>query len=98
MTKLLPVSLVLIALAPAVASAQTPTVPTTPVTPKPEPAKGKATLSVEGGLATKKSHFYAPAQEVVVRGVVKPYVPNEVLTLYAIRGKKSSKTVRRHVG
>ena len=33
-----------------------------------------------------------------MRGVVKPYVPNEVLTLYAIRGKKSSKTVRRHVG
>jgi lipoprotein-anchoring transpeptidase ErfK/SrfK len=29
---------------------------------------------------------------------VKPYVPNEVLTLYAIRGKKASKKVRRHVG
>ena len=76
MTKLLRVSLVLIALAPAVAHAQIPTVPTTPTTPvEPKPAKGKATLSIEGGLATKKTHFYAPSQEVVVRGVVKPYVP-----------------------
>ena len=33
-----------------------------------------------------------------MRGVVKPYVPNEALTLYAIRGKNASKTVRRHVG
>jgi hypothetical protein len=101
MTKLLPVALVLTALAPAVAQAQTPTTPTTPTAPvdqTPDRAKGKATLSVEGGLTTKNAHWFAPAQEVVVRGVVKPYVPNEVLTLYAIRGKKSSKTVRRHVG
>ena len=74
----------------------TPTTPTTPTPPQRAP--GKATLAEDGGMATKKSHFFAPSQEVVVRGVVKPYVPNEVLTLYAIRGKKSSKTVRRHVG
>jgi len=101
MRKLLPVSLVLIALAPAVADAQTPTTPTTPnvpVDPKPDRASGKATLSVDGGVATKRTRYFAPSQEVVVRGVVKPYVPNEVLTLYAIRGKKASKTVRRHVG
>jgi hypothetical protein len=101
MKTLLPVSLVLAALAPAVAQAQTPTTPTTPtkpVTPKPDRAGGKATLSVDGGVATKRTRYFAPAQEVVVRGVVKPYVPNEVLTLYAIRGKKASKTVRRHVG
>ena len=36
--------------------------------------------------------------QVVVRGVVKPYVKGEVLTLYAIRGKKASKKVRRAVG
>ena len=33
-----------------------------------------------------------------MRGVVKPYVQGEVLTLYAIRGKKASKQVRRSVG
>jgi lipoprotein-anchoring transpeptidase ErfK/SrfK len=101
MKTLLPVSLVLAALAPAVAQAQTPTTPTTPttpVTPKPDRAGGKATLSVDGGVATKRTRYFAPSQEVVVRGVVKPYVPNQVLTLYAIRGKKASKTIRRQVG
>jgi L,D-transpeptidase catalytic domain/Putative peptidoglycan binding domain len=86
--RLLPVPLVVLALAP-VAEAQT---------PDPEPAAGKASLSVHGGLATKKARYFAPSQEVVVRGVVKPGVRGEVLTLYAIRGKKASKQVRRKVG
>jgi hypothetical protein len=85
------VPLVVLALAPA-AQAQT-----APVTPEPEPAAGKASLSVHGGRATKKARYFAPSQEVVVRGVVKPAVPGEVLTLYAIRGKKASKQVRRKV-
>ena len=91
---LLPIPLALAALAPA-AQAQT---TTTPVEPEPEPVAGKASLSVHGGLATKKTRFFAPSQEVVVRGVVKPYVPGEVLTLYAIRRGKASKQVRREVG
>jgi peptidoglycan hydrolase-like protein with peptidoglycan-binding domain len=91
---LLPIPLVLLALAPA-AAAQTATTPTTPVTPPPE---GKASLSVEGGTATSRTRYFAPSQEVVVRGVVKPAVRGEVLTLYAIRGKKASKQVRRTVG
>jgi hypothetical protein len=94
---LLSIPLVVIALAPA-AQAQTPTTPTTPVTPKLEPAPGKASLSVKDGLATMKARYFAPFQEVVVRGVVKPYVQGEVLTLYAIRRGKSSKQVRRTVG
>jgi hypothetical protein len=96
---LLPVPLVLLALAPAAQAqtATTPTTPTTPVTPKPHPATGKATLSVHGGLATKKRSYFAPSQEVVVRGVVKPGVRGEVLTLYAIRRGKASKQVRRKV-
>ena len=94
---LLPIPLVMLALAP-MAYAQTPTTPTTPITPSPEPAAGKATLGVKGGLATKKARYFAPSQEVVVRGVVKPYVRGEMLTLYAIRGKKASKQVRRKVG
>jgi hypothetical protein len=89
---LLPIPLALAALAPA-AQAQT---ITTPVEPK--PAAGKASLSVHGGLATKKTRFFAPSQEVVVRGVVKPYVPGEVLTLYAVRRGEASKQVRREVG
>jgi hypothetical protein len=101
MKKLLPLALALLAIAPAAAHAQAhtdPNMPAPPVDPKPERADGKATLAVEGGVATKRTRYFAPSQEVVVRGVVKPYVPNEVLTLYAIRGKKASKTVRRHVG
>jgi L,D-transpeptidase catalytic domain/Putative peptidoglycan binding domain len=89
--RLLPVPLALLALAPA-AQAQT-----APVGPEPEPAAGKASLSVDGGLATKKARYFAPFQEVLVRGVVKPAVRGEVLTLYAIRGKKASKQVRRKV-
>jgi hypothetical protein len=97
--QLLPIPLVLLALAPAAqAQTQTPTTPTTPVTPKPQPVAGKASLSVEGGLATKKTRYFAPSQQVVVRGVVKPHVRGEVLTLYAIRHGKASKTVRRSVG
>jgi hypothetical protein len=94
---LLPIPLVMLALAP-MAHAQTATTPTTPVPPPPEPAAGKATLSVGGGLATKKARYFAPSQEVVVSGVVKPYVRGEVLTLYAIRRGKASKQVRRTVG
>ena len=54
-------------------------------------------MSVQGGLATKKARYYAPAQEVVVRGVVKPAVRGEVVTLYALRHGKASKQVRRKV-
>jgi Putative peptidoglycan binding domain len=93
---LLPMPLVLLALAPA-AQAQTPTTSTTPVTSESGPAAGKATLSVRGGLATRKTRYYAPSQEVVVRGRVKPYVRGQVLTLYAIRRGKASKEVRREV-
>src|SRR5215208_6010767 len=94
---LLPIPLVVLALTPT-AQAQTPITPTTPVTPPPGPAAGKATLSVEGGLATRKARYFAPSQEVVVRGRVKPYVRGQVLTLHAIRRGKASKKVRRAVG
>ena len=84
---LLPMALVLLALAPT-AQAQTPA-------PEPQPVAGAATFSIKGGLATKKTRYFAPSQEVVVRGVVKPYAPGQVLTLYAIRRGKASKQVRR---
>lgn len=62
------------------------------------PAVSSASVKVSGGLATAKMRYYAPSQEVVVRGRVTPAVEGEVLTLYAVRGKKASKTVRRRVG
>ena len=61
------------------------------------PAPGKATYKLHSGLATSKMHYFAPQQEVVVRGRVKVAVKGEVLTLYAIRGHKASKSVRRRV-
>ena len=65
--------------------------------PAPVPVAGVAKYKLHGGLATSKMRYYAPQQEVVVRGRVTPAVPGEVLTLYAIRGEKASKTVRRKV-
>jgi hypothetical protein len=81
----------LFAAAPALA--QTPPAPPPPA----PPAAGKATYKLHSGLATSKARYLAPQQEVVVRGRVKPAVPGEVLTLYAIRGDKASKSVRRKV-
>ena len=59
---------------------------------------GSATYRLSGGLATSKMRYFAPSQQVVVRGRVKPAVPGEVLTLYAVRGKKATKKIRRKVG
>jgi L,D-transpeptidase catalytic domain/Putative peptidoglycan binding domain len=90
--RLLPLTLVvLLLLSAAPAAAQTPAQPVTPL-------PGEASYKVSGGLATSKMRYFAPSQQVVVRGRVKPAVEGEVLTLYALRGGKPSKTVRRKVG
>jgi len=88
----------LLALSIAVAASLTagPALAQTP-TPAPAPAPGKATYGLRGGLVTKKMRYYAPAQQVVLRGRLKSALPGEVVTLYAIRGSKASKTVRRKV-
>jgi hypothetical protein len=92
-----PIALVLLALGPAVAQAQTP-----PPTPAPEqvpvPAAGKASISVRGGLATRKMRYLAPAQEITVRGQVRPFVQGEIVTLYALRRGRVTKKLRRAVG
>jgi peptidoglycan hydrolase-like protein with peptidoglycan-binding domain len=62
-----------------------------------EPAAGAAGYELAGGLATKKVRYYAPAQQVVMRGRVTPAVPGEILTLYAIRRGKATKKIRRRV-
>jgi lipoprotein-anchoring transpeptidase ErfK/SrfK len=59
---------------------------------------GKASFEIEGGFATTKVRYVAPQQQVTVRGRVKPAVRGEVLTLYAVRGEKATKSVRRRVG
>ena len=59
---------------------------------------GHISVSVHGGLATKKMRYLAPSQEVVVRGRVTPYVAGEVITLYALRDGKVTKRIRRQVG
>jgi peptidoglycan hydrolase-like protein with peptidoglycan-binding domain len=62
-----------------------------------EPASGAAGYKLTGGLATKKVRYYAPAQQVVMRGRVTPAVRGEILTLYAIRRGKATKKIRRRV-
>ena len=91
---LVPLVVLSASLAATPALAQTPA-PTTP--PVPPPAAGSAGYKLHSGLSTSKMRYFAPQQLVVVRGRVKPAVAGEVLTLYAIRGKKASKTVRRKV-
>jgi hypothetical protein len=59
---------------------------------------GAASLRAAGGLATAKVRYYAPHQQVVLRGRVQPAVAGEVVTLHAIRGGKASKRIRRTVG
>ena len=93
---LVPIAVLCSAFTAVPALAQTP--PTTPVPPPPpQPAPGKVAYQIKSGLATAKMRYVAPQQFVVVRGRVTPAVAGEVLTLYAIRGEKASKTVRRKV-
>ena len=88
------VALLAIGAPPALAQIPAPPVPPVP----PPPAAGAAKYKVDSGLATSKARYVAPQQQVRVVGKVKPAVPGEVLTLYALRGKKATKTVRRKVG
>ena len=89
---LVSISLLLFAAAPA--QAQTAPAPEQ----VPVPAAGKASISMHGGLATEQMRYYAPAQEVVVRGRVNPFVRGEIVTLYALRRGRVTKKVRRAVG
>ena len=65
--------------------------------PAAESVAGAAGYKLKRGITTQKMRYYAPSQEVLLRGRVKPAVAGEVLTLYAIRGKNASKNVRRKV-
>jgi hypothetical protein len=100
---LVPLAVAALAAPAAPALAQTPPPPVPPPVPPPAPppapvpVAGAAKYKLHAGLATKKMRYYAPFQQVVLRGRVTPAVAGEVLRLYVIRGKKKTKTVRRRV-
>ena len=107
--RLIPVSLIGLALVPAAAQGQTPPaplpVPTPPAppptvpapAPAPAPAAGEATFTLAGGFPTKAIRYYTPGQTVVLRGRVTPAVPGEVVTLSVLRRGKGSKRISRPV-
>ena len=96
-TLALPATLAALAVCAGPAFAQVPTTPTTPApAPAPAPAAGKATLSVRGGVATRRIRYFARKQNVLVRGYVTPFVSGQTVTLTAV-GKKGKVVVRRRV-
>jgi L,D-transpeptidase catalytic domain len=112
--RVVPLTLVLLAVVPALAHAQTPTppippppvppspvapapVPPPPVPPAPAPAGGEASFKLAGGRPAGKVRYYAPKQQVVLRGRVTPAVVGEVMTLRVVRRSKTSKRIRRPV-
>ena len=108
--RLVPVALVMLALPAAAAQAQTPvppapippaptvpTVPTVPPVPPATPVAGEATFKLAGGMPAGKVRYYAPKQQVVVRGRVKPAVAGEVVALRVARRGKGRKRIRSSV-
>jgi hypothetical protein len=104
---LLPLTVVLLALSPAAAQAQVPPpapqpppapVPPPPPPPAPAPVAGKATFNLAGGgMPAGKVRYYAPKQQVLLRGRVAPAVAGEVVALRVFRRGKVSKRIRRSV-
>jgi Putative peptidoglycan binding domain/L,D-transpeptidase catalytic domain len=71
-------------------SATTPTA-TTPAPPPPAPPKqkaGKASIEVEGGIATSKLRYVARGGRITVAAVVRPFVPGEIAVLEIRRSGK----------
>ena len=73
--------------APA-ALAQTPPLTPAPPTPPPaaQPQPGKVSISVKGGLATRKLRYVARGAAVRVAGRVKPFVAGQTVVLEVYRG------------
>jgi len=102
--RLLPLVVALLTFLPAAAQAQTPVppapvppAPVPPPAPAPAPVAGEASYKLAGGLPAGKLRYYAPRQQVVLRGRVEPAVPGEVVALRVIRRGKVSKRIRRPV-
>lgn len=72
---------------------QTPTVttpaPLPPADAKPvKPKAGKATLAVDGGIATSKLRYVARGDRLEISGEVRPYVPGQIAVLVVRRSGK----------
>jgi hypothetical protein len=71
---------------------------TTPTTPKPparkpaKPARATATLFLDGTFTVQHGSVTVPGRAVEVRGVVRPYVAGQWVTVVAYLGKKRLKT------
>ncbi|MDQ3647086.1 MAG: L,D-transpeptidase family protein [Actinomycetota bacterium] len=76
-------SLAALATAPAFAHAQLPA--SAPVAPAQE---GRAKLSVEGGLGTRRARYLVPGQTVTVVGSVAPFVEGQAVTVTLNRGSR----------
>ena len=77
---------------PAAASAQLPP-PVPPPAPTPPPAipppqKGKVSIGVRGGQATRKARYVARGAAFRVRGTVKPLVAGQTVLVEVLRKKK----------
>jgi hypothetical protein len=76
--------------------ATTPTTPKPPPPPKPpsppKPATASATLFLDGTFTVKHASVTVPGRVVAVRGVVRPYVAGQSVTVVAYLGKKRLKT------
>jgi hypothetical protein len=70
--------------APAFAQLPAPTVPP----PAVKPAAGSASMSVAGGIATKRIRYFARRQRVLVTGTVRPFVDGQRVTLNVVRKGK----------
>jgi L,D-transpeptidase catalytic domain/Putative peptidoglycan binding domain len=76
----LPALLAALAVVPT-AAAQTPPAKS----PAPAPAAGKMSISVAGGVPTKRMRWVVRGQRVVVRGTVRPFVPGQVAVVSIVR-------------
>lgn len=93
--------LLALAAAPPAAPAQGPVPPTTPAppaqpappAPAPAPKKGKASVEVKKGMATRKVRYVARGQKLKVVGRVKPFVAGQVAVLEISR---RGKVISRH--
>lgn len=82
---------------PAADAAMTlPAPPTTtpePPAPAPKPKAGRATLEVDGGLATSKLRYVARGDRLEISGDVRPFVPGQIAVLEV---RRSGRVVFRH--
>ena len=73
---------------PAPPAQQPAPAPAPPPTPAPAPTQGKATISLRGGVATKRARYAMRGQRLRVSGTVRPFVDGQVVTVELRRGRR----------